>query len=1324
MVKKSLLWVYRVILWLIGIIAIVLIAAALAVQFFVMPHINDYKDKIASYASKASNQKVVIGNLTANWQGLNPHFTVSNIDIFDAQDRPALQLKNSEATLSWLSIPLLEPKLSTIIIRNPELTIRRLASGEIFVAGISMSGASKPDLPNWVLRQSSLEILNAQVVWLDEMRNAPELSFSQLNLQISSPPWKSLLKAHHVALNTRASAGTLNPIIIDASVYGDDVSKGEQWSGKVDVQIHNANLAAFKSWVDYPFDLQRGTGSTKVSFNFAHRQIESIHSDVTLENLEARLKDSTEPIALNKLAGTINWNVIEKTKKLKERQLNLEHVNLVSTNGLNVKELTTNYVENDLGVKSLKLKLAHINLDSLAIYLSQLPLPADINQRISLAAPKGNLNDLVMNWEGTQSNNEITTKKYLFNSKFSGLGLLPQPINANPNAYIPGFNNLSGEIHADEQGGKLSVNSQNAQLDFKNILRWPIPVDKLDGEASWDIHPNSTAIEVRKLAISSPHISGVIDGNYLMDGKKGGLLDLKGKFGKGDAKFANFYYPVMLGESTLHWLDTSILAGRAEDVNLVVKGRLADFPFVDSKNNLDTKLGLFRVTAKISDSTLEYGTDWPLIEGMDLDLLFEGKRMELTANKGHVYGNQMVKGKAIIPQLDAGNPILTVDCEVKGLVSEGIRFVNNSPVAEVAQGFTKDLKTSGLGKLNLSLKIPLQNVEGANFKGAYLISNGSMESPDMPALSKINGILEFTESSLSAKNIKASALGSPLIFNLASGKDKSIRVAARGRLTDETIKQNFGGAANYLSGSTEWLGDILIQKPRVMVDIRSDLFGITSTLPAPLNKSAAERVSMRVDRKQELGTDSLTLGIANKLSGRVNRTLDDGVYKLERGVIRLGAGTYTPNNSANNPPEPSTESAVKGFSIYGTLDYFDADAWREVASNLQDNSQPSDGKSDLSLPVRKIGLNINTLDIFGRRINQLKLQNKTPKDNLQFNIQSREITGDVQWFGQNNGKLVARLSNLVIPDAAPAKPNVAPVVTPLKEIAKDFKKLNQDYPALDITADNFEFDKKKHGGLELVAYPQNDNWIIQRLKLSTPESTLSADGQWNNWVRSPNTRLNVNWTINDLGKTLKRFGHDETIKGGDGELTGHLNWAGSPHVFIVLNLNGNLQFEVHKGQILKVQPGVGRLFGLLSLQSLPRRLSLDFRDLFSSGFAFDKIDATVKIDRGVLHSDDFEMSGPAADVTIKGETNIQKETQNLLVKVMPHISDSLSLAALAGGPLVGAVAFLAQKILKDPLNKIASTQYQIVGTWDNPQEVNAPDTNKDNAENKNASPLN
>ena len=152
-------------------------------------------------------------------------------------------------------------------------------------------------------------------------------------------------------------------------------------------------------------------------------------------------------------------------------------------------------------------------------------------------------------------------------------------------------------------------------------------------------------------------------------------------------------------------------------------------------------------------------------------------------------------------------------------------------------------------------------------------------------------------------------------------------------------------------------------------------------------------------------------------------------------------------------------------------------------------------------------------------------------------------------------------------------------------------------------------------------------------------------------------------------------------------------------------LKGNFSLTATDGIILEAKPGVARLFGLLTLQNLPRRLTLDFSDIFSKGFIFDRINAGVLVNNGILKSNRFLMEGPAAEVKIKGETNIIEETQNIHVVVNPRISDSLSLLSLAGGPLAGAAAFIAQKILKDPLNKIMSDEYQIIGSWDEPEEI-------------------
>ncbi|MDD2832551.1 MAG: YhdP family protein [Methylotenera sp.] len=1296
MVKKSLFWLYKTILWLLGLLVSIIVVTALAIHFWLMPNIDRYKDDVAKFASQLANQKIVIGNIKADWQGINPHLSLDNVDIFDAQDRIALQLSNIETAFSWLSIPMLEPHLAEITVHAPALTIRRNADGEIFIAGISTRGNAEPQLANWLLRQSRLGVTNAKVTWIDELRNAPELSLTQLNIEIFSPPWKSLIRNHSFIITTIPSVGTAEPIRFAGSFYGKDVSKTEEWRGKANLQLKNADLAAFKSWLDYPLDLRTGLGSTDLNVEFSDNQLQSLSSQVSLNNLQLLVQANTAPLMLDTLSGNIAWNNLNKIqlKQLKSthfgQKLSIQNLSASTSQGLNIKELSADFTQTTDGAQIINVNLASLNLNDIESHLALLPVKEDVLQQIKALKPKGKLENLKLIW----STRNKTVAHYEIASDFKNLSI-------HAHNKMPGFSNLTGAIKADENTGKLVLNTSNAQLDFAGVLRWPVPADKLNGKVIWVTENQQTKININALEITNPHVSGMVDASYTLDHIKGGYLDLKGKFNHGNAKYAHYYYPTILGETTLRWLDTSILAGNAEDINLTIKGRLDDFPFVNSQNNLDPAKGLFRVTAKVSDAVLEYGAGWPKIEKLDLDMLFEGKRMELNSTSGRILGNQIIKNKTSIAQLDADYPILSIEADVTGPVSEGVNFVNRSPVLEVTQGFTENLKTSGSGRLNLSLKIPLEDLDASKYQGKYQITNGKMESDSIPTLTQINGALEFTESSLSAKAIKALAFKSPFSLDIHTAKDKSIRVTTRGKLSDESIKQlfreqNFAKASNYINGSANWVGDILIQKPRVNIAIRSDLVGITSRLPAPFNKYPDQALTLRVDKKQDINTDNTYINLGNKVIAKVNSSISNGKNSLKAAHIHIsGAGNLA--NTANTEPSET----AKGLSVTGNLDYINADAWLHVIKDISGSSASQHN----SLPIQKMALDIKALDFYNRRINQLNISELlVSQDAIQAQIRSQEITGLVQW--KHNGKLIARLSNLTIPETAPDQLSAMSNTAELNQTdSKDFTKLPQDYPALDITADNFRFNKKNLGKFELTAYPVNDNWDIQKLQLSTEHSTIHAEGQWNNWIRNPNTYLNIKWDIKDLGETLKTFGHPETIKDGAGTLNGMLHWPGSPHQFNTTRLNGELAFSIDKGQILQAKPGVGRLLGLLSLQSLPRRLTLDFRDLFSNGFAFDKINADVKIEQGVMRSNNFAMSGPAADVSIKGETNLQKETQHLYVKVMPRISDSISLAALAGGPLAGAVAFLAQKILKDPLNKIASSEYEITGTWDDPQEV-------------------
>ena len=1339
MVKKSLQWIYRSILWLMGISLIIGLIIAASIQFFLLPNIDQYKNTIAAYATKAAQQKVSIGGITAKWKGIHPQLSLLNVVFYDVQNRPALQLSNTQVTLSWLSIPMLEPHLAELTLNAPALIIRRNIMGEIFIAGIDINGASKPALPNWLLRQTKVAVTNANVVWLDEMRHAPALKLSQLNLEIISPPWKSLVKNHRIQFSALPSIGTKNPILINADVYGKDISRINEWHGNFTMQLKNTDIAAFKPWLDYPVDLQSGVGNAYAVVHFANHQVRSAVSQITLKNVLMGLQNaSKQNVTFTHLSGTFNWENLKNSlisgnhSMTSGSTFNAKDLIITTTNGLAIKNAALNFKEwttKDLSQHyATDLSIEDIELAAFNPFWKELPLPENVLQQINRLSPTGNLKNLQIRWEGNPS----AIEKYRLNTAFNGL-------NIHADEKIPGFSNLSGTIEADQRVGKLTLNTLNAKLDFKKILRHPIPADKLTGEINWEFQKAAkvTDFTIAKLHISNAHLAGTLNGRYVMDGIKGGYLDLKGKFDRGNAKYAPFYYPQTLNAETLHWLDSSIIAGQIENTQLIIKGRMADFPFVDGNNKPDNKLGLFRVSAKLTGGILDYGKGWPKLEGLATGLLFEGKRMELNTIAGQVLGNTIIKSKAVIAELDAKDPILTLIGELSGQVSDGINFVNKSPVAKLTQGFTEGLKTSGSGKLDLNLSIPLNDVDRSKYKGTYLITNGTLQKDDLPTLNRVNGFFQFNENGFSAKNITAGVFNAPLIFTLSAEKDQIIRITAKGQLNEEALKQtlvtqNLRKAGDYLSGSANWQGEFLIQKPMVSIIIRSDLVGMTSRLPAPLNKSANEQLNLQLIIKQNATVDNMAVTLGNKLNAKISRTLVNDKFqfngtsiylKTEKSKAGLNNGTLAMGNSLDGlDPEANTFddlAKLKGIQVLGSIEYLDADAWRNVVNDFTGLSKVGSTKAETTVSLQRIALNINALDLYNRRINQLKILNKADKEGLRVTVQSREISGDVQWLKQNNGKLIARLTHLIIPEASPKRAAISTLATNIGN--NETIDSDQIYPALDITADSFEFKNKKVGSLALVAFPKDGNWNIQKLELINPESTLTAEGVWNNWLRNPNTRLSVNWKMEDLGNTFKRFGYADTIKGGAGDLKGQLNWAGSPHDFNILALDGQLEFEVRKGQILKVKPGVGRLLGLVSLQNLPRRLSLDFRDLFSNGFTFDKINATVKIDRGVMRSDNFTMSGPAADVTIKGETNLQKETQQLFVKVMPRISDSISLAALAGGPLVGAIAFLAQKILKDPLNKIASSRYEITGTWDNPIEVNA---NKNNQESSAESHLN
>jgi uncharacterized protein YhdP len=196
--------------------------------------------------------------------------------------------------------------------------------------------------------------------------------------------------------------------------------------------------------------------------------------------------------------------------------------------------------------------------------------------------------------------------------------------------------------------------------------------------------------------------------------------------------------------------------------------------------------------------------------------------------------------------------------------------------------------------------------------------------------------------------------------------------------------------------------------------------------------------------------------------------------------------------------------------------------------------------------------------------------------------------------------------------------------------------------------------------------------------------------------------MSVALDVSNVGAFLARLGYAGTVRGGTAKMQGKLGWVGSPQSIDYPTLTGNISLSATKGQFLKAEPGIAKLLGILSLQSW---ITLDFRDLFGEGFVFETLACTAQISKGVMTTGDFAMKGKAAQVSMGGAIDLAGETQNLRVRVVPSVGDSVSSVAglILANPVAGLGAMVAQRILKDPLGRIFAYEYAVTGTWNEPK---------------------
>jgi uncharacterized protein (TIGR02099 family) len=651
--------------------------------------------------------------------------------------------------------------------------------------------------------------------------------------------------------------------------------------------------------------------------------------------------------------------------------------------------------------------------------------------------------------------------------------------------------------------------------------------------------------------------------------------------------------------------------------------------------------------------------------------------MEVRPQAGSLLGLRLSNVAASIPELGKHDEHLLVKGAAEGPTAEFLRFVESSPVLRYTNGFTENMKASGDSRLDLELDLPLRQIADSVISGTLEVRDNQVTvDPRLPPLEGFGAHIAFTRKSVNVTDGRAGLAGNPISFEASNQKDGGMVLNVAGTLDASRLRGvSSHPALQFVEGRTEWRGNIGVRDKLASLRLDSNLVGIVSTLPAPFAKAAGTNLPLRLELRERPGHQRLlAIDLGKVASARVllDSADPDGI---KRGMVSLGATASLP--------------VADGLWVNGTLDVVDVDSWRPIFAG---------GPGGTAIDLAGADLQIGILDANRRRFHELRVNATRQNSAWQAALSGREIAGQLSWASAGDGRLSARLDRLTLP----------PLTTTLETGAPDSFS-SERLPSVDLVAETFTFEGNELGRLTVLADPDPSGWRLQRLAITNPESKLSINGRWAVGEVS-RTDVSVRLEVNDIGKFFSRVGWNEGVRGGSALLEGPVAWAGSPYRLDIPSLSGRLRLEAKNGRFRQIEPGVAKLLGILSLQALPRRASLDFRDVFSKGFSFDRITANLSIANGVAHTEDFMMEGSAARVGMRGEVDLAAETQNLIVRVTPSLSESIAVAGAIVNPAVGVAAYLAQKALKDPISKIASFEYSVTGTWADPvvARINKP----------------
>jgi uncharacterized protein (TIGR02099 family) len=1321
--------------WLLGLLAgawLLLALSFVVLHAWIVPRIGDYRGALEAQAARVIGVPVRIGAVEARSRSLFPTVELRDVVIEDERGQEALRLARVVASVSPRSLWRLS--FEQLYIEQPQIEVRRDAGGKFHVAGLDMSAQTGSDAgADWFFAQRELVVQGGTVRWVDESRATEPLLLTDVRFVARNSG-----RRHAMRIDATPPAGWGERF----SLVGEfrqpllSVHNGnwQTWNGRLFANLPHIDVTRLGRYADLDARIHEGSGGLRVWADVNDGQFTGAVADLALSRVDASLGKALQPLVLRDLTGRLAVRMDGGVFEFSTTGLQFETLDGIHWPGGNIwlqRVLARGRSPERGAVRADRLDLA-----TLALIADRLPIGDSARKLIAAYGPRGRLDHIDARWQGPPDE----PVRYQAHGRMSNFGIAAQPGEraASPAAAtqsqsqpqsqqpqhvpvgIPGARGVTIEFDATQAGGSATVSIRNGALDFPGVFEEPvIPVDQLSAQAQWKIEGPALQIQVSNLRFSNADAQGEAMASWRTSdpsvsrggGRYPGILDLQGKLSRANGTRVYRYLPLGIPKQTRDYVRDAVTRGSVTSADFKVRGDLHDMPFMDPKH------GDFRIAGRIADVTYAYvpaahGAPWPALTGLSGELVFERAGMLLRNGRARFVGApdvELTKAEALIADTTHRAPVLKLDAQARGSLGEMLKV--GAPLAGTVAPALAAMRAEGKADYRLQLELPLAAMDKPKVQASIgLLGNELWLIPGAPALTQANGTINITETGFSLAGVQARAAGGAVRIegNGRLGSNVSeLSLRAQGSATAEGLRaiQEVAWVANlakHMSGGADYTADLSMREGASEFLVTSSLQGLGLQVPQPLAKTADESMPLRIEKKvvsREQRAGGAEPVVIDQISVQLGRTASATYVRDVSGdearVLRGGIGMGLAAGESASVPESGVFASLQ-------FDRVDVAAWQALLGQADGRLTGAgggggDGADDARplLPTR-IALRANELVLGGRTLHGVVLDGTRDGPVWRADIHAVELSGQAEYRQAQAGRLFARLAYLKIARTE------ATAVESLLDAQPD------TLPALDIVVDDFELFGHRLGRAEIEAVNRGGaerEWRLNRLVLANPDASFTARGTWAAGDRNArHTHMDFKVEVVDAGALLGRFGMKDVVRRGRGQLDGQVDWIGSPFAFDPPSLGGRLQVNIESGQFLKADPGIAKLLGVLSLQALPRRLTLDFRDVFSEGFSFDLVRGDVKIEKGVASTSNLQMKGVNAAVLMDGSADLARETQNLRVVVVPEL-DTVTAALAAGviNPALGLGTFLAQMVLKKPLVAAVTKEFKIDGLWTDPK---------------------